>query len=45
MDKPSVPGLSISENYCVHEFNKMSIKMKYVALTRAKKLKQIHIKI
>jgi ATP-dependent exoDNAse (exonuclease V) alpha subunit len=41
----SVQGLSISENYCIHEFNKMSIKMKYVALTRAKKLKQIHIKI
>jgi ATP-dependent exoDNAse (exonuclease V) alpha subunit len=41
----SVQGLSISEKYTVHEFNKMSIKLKYVALTRAKKLNQIHIKI
>jgi hypothetical protein len=41
----SVQGLSISKKYTVHEFNKMSIKLKYVALTRAKKLNQIHIKI
>ena len=41
----SVQGLSISEKYTVHEFNKMSIKLKYVALTRARNLNQLHIKI
>ncbi len=41
----SVQGLSISEKYTVREFNKMSIKLKYVALTRARNLNQLHIKI
>ena len=38
-------GLSICENYTIHEFDKMDIKLRYVALTRAKNLQQIHIMI
>ena len=36
-------GLSIGENYTIHEFHRMDQKLLYVALSRSKKYKYIHI--
>jgi ATP-dependent exoDNAse (exonuclease V) alpha subunit len=36
-------GMSISEPYTVHEFGKMDQRLKYVALSRSRDLKYIHI--
>ena len=39
----TVQGMSLDKPYTIHEWNKLSHKLKYVALSRARNIEQINI--
>ena len=39
----SSQGMSIGENYTIHEFDRMDQRLKYVALSRSREYSYIHI--
>jgi ATP-dependent exoDNAse (exonuclease V) alpha subunit len=39
----SAQGLSIGENYTIHEWNRLDERLKYVSLSRARNYENIHI--